>query len=672
MARSYRKQSDYWERRKIAGKTAPVPPITINNLPPSTPAAAERKSIPFPSINYGAEYISEAAGGSVAPASSNTRGRIATNGAADINAFDNLLGMRLPWEMSGTYVGVKDAIDLCCRAYTGVPIFRNAIEVAVEFSNTPLHIKTDNRTVKKFFEEWFYAIQINKLKEEWFREYYRSGNVFLYKFSGKFGPAQFRGLQQTFGAKENKLPIRYSLLNPVNIFVQSGLTFPYTYVRLLSTYEIERLKNPLTPQDKQVFDQLPQLIKDQIRQANNFPLGLYIPVEPDRLRFAFYKKQSYEPLATPMGYPVLPYIEWKLILQKMDKALAREVEQAFMLVTTGESPNEYNGGNGINQNNIARLQSLLSNSTISRVLVGDYTTKAQWLIPPIEKILGPEKYEIVNQDIKEGLSSVLLDTGGGGGSKFATAQIKAKIFLQRLEEGQRVFVNDFLMPEIALICENMGFRHMPTVEFEKISLQDESVMARVYTQMAQLGLLTPDQLMTALENGILPTADEIADAQPIYKAARDKGLFVPLAPPAGGDEGGGGRPPGSKSPQTTKKISPMGGKGAISSKLYMEGLVAASSLKDSIGAALKKQFKVKTDLSEIQLSVAEKLARSIMATQPRDKWDNSIAATIEKPPALSPALADEIVTISSEYGVDLWDATILRECFVVAPTTDSK
>jgi len=663
MARSYiKRDTTYWQARKQGIQPAAAP-IVVQ----AAPVAVERKPVPFPNVEYGNTFVSEAAGGTVAPSTGNTRSRQVNDGTIDGGAFQNLASMRLPWNIANGYVGVKDAIELCCKAYTGVPIFRNAIEVAVEFSNTSLHLKTDNKTVKRFFEEWFYAIQINKLKEEWFREYYRSGNVFLYKFSGKFGPKQFVGLQQIFGSapKENTLPIRYSLLNPVNIFVQSGLTFPYTYVRLLSTFEIERLKHPLTPQDKQVFDQLPKYVKDQIKQANNFPLGLYIPVEPERLRFAFYKKQSYEPLATPMGYPVLPYIEWKLTLQKMDKSLAREIEQAILLVTTGEGPNEWNGGNGINQNNIARLQNLLNNQTISRALVADYTTKAQWLIPPIEKILGPEKYQIVNEDIKEGLQSILLDAGKD--AKFATAQIKAKIFIQRLEEGQRVFLHDFLLPEIRFICENMGFRNLPEVEFEKINLQDETTMARVYTQMSQLGLLTPNELVNALETGVLPSPDEMAEDQTAYKAARDKGLYQPLAP---AQQGEAGRPAGTSGiKQSTKRVSPQGTKAAFSISAYMRGLQTGDQLKAAIEAELRKQFKLKASaaLGDKQIQAIDKLARAIMATTSQDKWMASAAAAVAKPPALSAETLEEIDTFAKAYEVDSWDAIVLRDCVTNPP-----
>jgi hypothetical protein len=665
MARSYIKRNpEYWQSRS-AGKvneSAAIPAITIQAAPAEK---ATRNPNPFPELNYGSEYVDKTpmevayANSPTAAPSVVYRSRQENNGGADFYAFQNIRA--LPSALGNyagnrDFVGVKDAIDLCVRAYGGVPVLRNAIEVSVEFSSQPLWLKCSNQTVKTFFQEWLQAIQVDKLKEQFFREYYRSGNVFLYKFDGKFGQSYYKNLQQSFGAKENKVPIRYELLNPSNIFAPTGLTYPHTYARMLSTYDIERLRNPLSEQDKQVFNSLPNDVKSQLKAGSSSAYGLWIPLEPKRLRFSFYKKQSYEPMAIPMAYPVLPSIEWKLALTKMDMSLARTLERAILLITTGEEPNEYNGGNGINQNNIARLQSLFNNQTLARVLVADYSTKGEWLIPEIQDILGPEKYEIVDRDIREGLQSILM-----GEDKFANAQIKAKVFIQRLVEGQNTFLNDFLMPEVKMICDIMGFRTVPKIGFQKISLSDEIVFARVATQMAQLGLLTADELNTALETGVLPDKDESESNQVEYKALRDKGLYSPLL---GGPKEEAGRPDGTSGvKQTTKKMSPQGttsrGSEGFSTKSYAEGLKAGQSLVNSISTALQKKFKVKS-LTDQQKLVAASFAKSIMATSSMDKWESLVVNALKSPPVISKEVANEIDAIRQEYDVDDWDATILR------------
>lgn len=683
MPRTYTKRSDYWSQpRTVQPAAAPQPPVIVNTGPA---AKAGVRPTPFPDIVYGSTEVKTAIAGGVPASTTDYRSQQFNNGLVDPGAYQNIRGMMLPWagfgQNSRQYWGMQNAIELCARAYTGVPVFRNAVEVAVEFSNQPFFIKTKNQTVKTFFQEWFATVGMNSLREQFFREYYRSGNVFLYKFSGKFGPAYYKHFQQSFGMKANKIPIRYYLLNPANVFVPTGLTFPYTYVRLLSTYEIERLRNPQNEQDKQVYNDLPKFVQDQINVTSGYPLGVYIPMDPDRLRFAFYKKQSYEPLAIPMGYPIMADLEWKLTLKKMDMSLARTIEHAVLLVTTGETGTEYNGGNGININNIARLQNLFNNQTISRVLVADFTTEAEWLIPDVEKILGPEKYQIVNQDIQEGLQSIW---GGGdkGGEKFSNAQTKAKIFVQRLDEGQNVFLNDFLRPEIDFVCEAMGFRDKPEVGFRKIDLNDDALMYRIYTQLAQLGIFTADQTVNAIETGVLPDADEMDAAQTQYVKDREKGKYLPLVgasvqdpavpgggtggPPGGGKPGTGtppGRPPGTSGiKKVVKSVGPIGtsrGSLAFSSKAYVQNLKASNQLVGEIEGKLQKRFKIK-ELSPAQSQVAQSLARTIMAVHPQKQWVKSIATTMAKPPAIPAEIAAEIDQISTEYEVDVMDATLLR------------
>lgn len=666
MARTYTKHDkEYWENRRYR----PVPAVA--QAAPSAPAITP---VPFPDVFFGSTEVVTAANrealASCPPGQDTTfRASQQNNGLMDPYAFQNIKA--LPATYVGytgqrEYTSMQEPILLCMKAWGGISCCRNAVEASVEFSAQPLWFKSDNSTVQEFFQEWWQAILGQRLVEQSMREYYRSGNVFYWTFHGRFGPDYYKHFQQSFGARENKIPIRYEILNPTNVFVPTGLAFPYTYVRLLSTYEIERLKHPVTEQDKQVFKDLPKNIQDQLKTSSVWPLGLWLPMDPERLRFFFYKKQDYEPLAIPMLWPVLPDIEWKLALKKMDMELARKLEHSILIVTTGEGPNQWNGGNGINQNNIARLQALFSNQAIQRTLVADYTTKATWAMPDLKEVLGSEKYKVVNEDIKEGLQSILT-----GSDKFANAQIKAKIFIQRLEEGQNRFLNDFLMPEIISICDKMGFRNIPQVGFQKIDLQDETVMARIITQLGQIGVLTAEQVVKAIDTGVMPSSTEMKSAQEQYKKDREKGLYEPLIGGQKKEDGQpGGRPTGSSAPQSTKKVSPIGTKAsedAFSVKAYAEYLRASQDLTNEIAGALCRKHKVK-ELNEAQKTVVQLFAKAIMSTQPVDKWEASIKSALKDPPKVQEAVAAEIDDIRARYDVDDWDATILRLCRTDAPT----
>ena len=137
--------------------------------------------------------------------------------------------------------------------------------------------------------------------------------------------------------------------------------------------------------------------------------------------------------------------------------------------------------------------------------------------------MGGAKYERVNQDIKDGLQYMFF-----GGDKFANASIKLKMFIGALKEGRDLFLREFLLPEVTKIVDSMGFKNMPEFRFEDVDLQDEALMNKVYIQMAQMGLLDPDELNKAIETGILPTKEESLENQKEYIKNRKNGLYTPL------------------------------------------------------------------------------------------------------------------------------------------------
>lgn len=651
MARPYKKQNkEYWNN------------ISKKNV---QQAIAE----PFPDLNIqgdGLEPFSSIAalGGGTLSKASYRDGYAPTVTPSD--SYKNIDSGLLPWEANSGKVGISKAILLCQKAAANIAIVRNTIETCCEFSNSPIHIKSSNTTVKSFFEAWFERINLYKLVDNFMREYYRSGNVFMYKFIGKMNKEQYKKMNDAFGAKKEVLPIRYIILNPAQIYLEGGMSYNSSnWVKILSTYEIERLKDPKTEEDKQIFNSLPDDVKNQIKNGVGSG-GVYIPLDTSRLYYVFYKKQDYEPMAVPMIYPVLNDIEHKLELKKMDMSLSRTIEHVILLVTTGQKNDEHNK-NGINPQNLAALQTIFKNQTLGRVLVADYTTKAEWLIPEIDKIIGPQKYQQVEKDIQEGLQSIF----GSTDEKFANAQIKAKIFLERMKEAQKSFLNNFLIPEIKIICEAMNFKNIPKVEFETLSLDDPAVMARIYTQLLQLGVLTPPEVMMALQSGILPDKESNIINQKEYKKQRDDGLYFPLVGGSKEEEAQTtptGRPTGINTKVSTKKVGPIGkSKGSeevkFSVKKLTELTIKAFELKENICSSLKKKYKVKENLDDSQKYVADLIAKAVISNESPENWtDKIVKSYIENPKEIKEDVAKEIDDISFIYDTSQWDAALLRNC----------
>ena len=71
--------------------------------------------------------------------------------------------------------------------------------------------------------------------------------------------------------ESGKIPVRYMLLNPYDIISTRSTSFENgVYKKILSEYELERLRNPKTEEDQQVFESLEPEVKKKIKQGYIF------------------------------------------------------------------------------------------------------------------------------------------------------------------------------------------------------------------------------------------------------------------------------------------------------------------------------------------------------------------------------------------------------------------
>lgn len=553
---------------------------------------------------------------------------------------------------------VRDAITLCQKAYYNVAIFRNTIDLMTEFSSSPVYLTGGSQKSREFFEAYFKKINLASFLDQFFREYYRSGNVFVYRFDTVLSPEQFLKVTQTFGSKLKtiaedgsiKLPARYTIVNPADIYVGGTVNYAFNvYYKLLSDYELERLRSPKTDEDLEVYNSLPDDVKEKIKNKNNS--YILVPLDKTKLAAVFYKKQDYEPLSVPMGFPVLDDINWKLEMKKMDMAVTRTMQQAILLVTMGAEPDK----GGVNQKNLQAMQSLFENQSIGRVLIADYTTKAQFVIPDIANLIGPQKYEVVDKDIQIGLNNVLI-----GSEKFANQSIKIKVFVERLNQAREVFLNEFLIPEIRRMSKDLGFKNFPTPHFQDMNLKDDTQFSRVYNRLMELGVLTPQEGIQAIEKGRLPTEEESLESQQKFKDLRDQGFYQPII---GGSAGQPGRPTGTGTPQTTKNISPIGKKPAqvkanFSLSKIKENILASQTLEEEVKSELRKKFNVKK-LTNQQKEDSEKLTEVIIANENPENWSSKIKDYLDKPFDKNFEQVNSIQKLASEHQITSYLAGLL-------------
>ncbi len=607
------------------------------------------------------------------------RGKLGSRVKSD--KYKNIAQGILPYNVGANGIDIRETIELCQKAYANIPIFRNAVDVMSEFSNSDIYLEGGSENARSFIYKWFEKINLWKVKDQYFREYYRSGNIFLYRIDGKFNKEDVLKLNTIYGSDPKyldpgKIPVRYILLNPYDIISTRSSSFSNgVYKKILSEYELERLRNPKTEEDKHILDSLDSETRKKLKQGSYHLGGMTVNLDPDRLIYSFYKKQDYEPFAVPFGFPVLDDLNWKIELKKIDQAISRTIENVVLLITMGAEPDK----GGINPHSLGAMQSLFQNESVGRVLVSDYTTKAEFIIPEVNKILGPQKYEIVNQDIREGLQNIIV-----GKENYSSTQIKAQIFLERLKEARNAFVNDFIMPQVKTVCRAMGFRKYPTVRFEEVDIKDEVQFQRVITRLLEIGVITPEQGIESIRTGLFPNPDTLLNAQEKYVEQREEGMYNPLiggVPPveaAGAEEERDlkekqidkqakqkAAAPAPKKAQSQNAPNQVGRPtGATASDLYsrksiQNTIYEIEKLRSLASKEIKNKFSVKR-LNSDQNKIIDNLIEAVVVSTKKEDWEKELKSCIRDQNKIEKlSCLNEILEISSEHQLPDYPSSIL-------------
>ena len=601
--------------------------------------------------------------------------RTRRNAASTIHrtdAYKNIDDGLVPWKYSANYnnnslLEIRDAVILCQKAYYNFSQFRNVIDLMTEFSVGSIYFKNGSKKSRTFFDAYLKKICIWDIQDKFFREYYRSGNVFMYRLESEMNTEDIKKITQTFASLETtlaetmKLPTRYLFLNPADLRLTGSLNFggDGAYYKVLTSYEKAKILNPTTEEDYDFLSSLPEDTKKNLSSRKQ--QALMIPLAVDKVIPIFYKKQDYEPFSVPMGYPVLMDLNFKQELKQMDMAISRCIQQAILLVTMGAPPDQ----GGINQRNLAAMQELFQNESVGRVLISDYTTKAEFVVPRVADLLDPKKYEVFDRDINLGLNNILI-----GGEKFSNLISKVELFLSRLNSGREAFLNHFIKPEIKRIAKKLNLKNYPTPYYDEISLGDNVAKERIYTRLYELGVLTAEEIVEALESNRLPTKDQSLESQDEFADYKEKGYYQPVI-------GGAKTPPSpNNAPEKEKEEIPnesgrpsgSGGEPqenpAIASEQRFDfskikdHMILAQKLEKEVRSSLRKKHGIKR-LNKNQKEVSEEIANLIVANEEPSLWLDKVDDYLDNPKDKNHDRLKDVYKVSEEYSVDFYLASLM-------------
>ena len=152
--RKYNKRSDYWNQ---FNKKEPQENGEILHSPSAVP------------ISSGDPYYleSKASYSRTSSSGDSTAGRRNYIHKSDKKErFSNISGGLLPYVYSSDGVDVREAIELCQKAYANISVFRNAVDIMSEFANSGVYLEGGTKKSRDFISKWFEKINLWSLKDQ--------------------------------------------------------------------------------------------------------------------------------------------------------------------------------------------------------------------------------------------------------------------------------------------------------------------------------------------------------------------------------------------------------------------------------------------------------------------------------------------------------------------------
>lgn len=391
----------------------------------------------------------------------------------------------------------KRVIKMCLDAYDKVGIIRNVIDLMGDFGCQGINIVHQNKSVEKFYQQWFKNVNGKERSERFLNNLYKAGNVIVYRSYAKVTPQLNKYMKalsndikvEVPNMPANTIPWRYNFFNPLTIEMKDGALSLFmaakNYTISAGTF-FERFTDGDIPNN--VLDTLPPNIKQALISGQK-----RIPLDNDRLSVFHYKKDDWLMWANPMIYAILDDI---IMLEKMRLADLSALDGAISnirLWTLGSLEHKILP----NKAAINKLRDILASNvgggTMELVWGPELTFKES--SSEVYKFLGSEKYSAVLNSIYAGLGVPPTLTGmatNGGG--FTNNFISLKTLVERLQYGRDQLVK-FWEKELEIVRRAMGFRYKAHIQFDQMSLSDEAAEKNLLIQLADRDIISQETLL---------------------------------------------------------------------------------------------------------------------------------------------------------------------------------
>jgi hypothetical protein len=405
----------------------------------------------------------------------------------------------------------QEKMSACNQSYSKVGIIRNVVDLMGDFGVQGIEVVHPNKQIQKFFQKWFKTVKGPERSERFLNLFYRMGMIVARRSVAKLTSKYEEYLRSLGGdtmeadtdlppilkLSNRVVPIRYDFIDPLVLDIVGGALAQFTgkqiYSIKISSQIRSAINSPKNDAERELVNSLPTDIVQKVRNGS-----MSIPLDQDRIKVFFYKKDDWQQWADPMLFAIWNDVSVLEKMQLADLAALDGIISSVRLWKLGF----------INAQNMS--QSLFPTdvavSKLADILLNNPGGGAFDIIwgPDIEfqesstaayNFLGEAKYAPILNRIYAGLGVPPTLTGSASAGGFTNNFISLKTLVQRLEYGRSV-LKSFWDFELDLVRRAMGFRLPAQIRFDRMTLSDDGAEKALLVQLVDRNLIS---LETVLE-----------------------------------------------------------------------------------------------------------------------------------------------------------------------------
>lgn len=378
-----------------------------------------------------------------------------------------------------------DKMRIAMSYFNTDPLVGKIIELMKVFANDGFKNEHADPKIKAFYDNWCTTVDFELVLGWIFLEYFRSGNATTARELipvtkavniGKIAPGPYA----VDGAAKNRftkrmIPAAYTVLNPLTVYVTELNGYKDSLMLSSQGLDIE----PTSSSDlaKLKVDGIPQGMVDMRRFKDG------IPLDEKNVRRILRMRQPYEAYGSILMERAFGALYEKNKLRQMDMSMVNSVINQIVKVTIG------NDQFPATPKAIKNVAEAFQNVGKSQTIFWNHTLQIEVIRPDIS-VLKNDKYERVNEDIRNAFGiSEILTGGGSSGANFATSYLSLKTFLSNLMDARKDVLR-WVRQEYADIAEAMGFDSYPEPSFNPLSMTDEIAEKQIIMQLVDRGIIS--------------------------------------------------------------------------------------------------------------------------------------------------------------------------------------